>query len=521
MSTITRPFLSVRVRLLVLTTSVLALTLVVAGVASHYLIAGAERKLWDTRQQAVAQGAGNTVGDFLRITGTVLPALGAIEADDLAREPAITGVLLNSQPALRELIRTDGAGQIFAAAASDQALLSSRFTLSQASWFQQARAGQDYLSPVQLSSQGDPYVIMARGAPDGGVVAARLDLHVLREVVDDLRGDNLGYAYVLEQNGRLLVHSAELSPGNLVSLADRPEFPLLLELAEQGTSASYTNFAGDEVFGTAAPIAGANLIVVTEVPASATREASQAALLLLTIGPLIFGALVMGLTSLLLGRLIFRPLESLQKGAAAVARGDYGAVVPVRRHDELGQVAAAFNLMAEAVRSREQRLTEQAAGLEQEVLARTADLRSASEARQRLEAETVRQAKALIALSTPLIPVSDELLVLPVIGTFDRERLALVQAALTAGLERRRVRAVILDITGAALMDEDGAAGLVRMARIAELVGVKPILTGISPELAQALVSLGTNLDQITTFSTLQEAIRGVLLQRRVTAAAN
>lgn len=322
-----------------------------------------------------------------------------------------------------------------------------------------------------------------------------------------MRGDVAGQAYVFEPNGRILVQSNDNAPDTVASLAERPELALLLQLAEHGTSADYQNFAGQAVFGTAAPIGGTDLIIVTEVPTPLTEQASRSALTLLVAGLLVFGAVTMGLAGLLLGRLIFQPLTVLQRGAAAIADGDMTMAVPVRRQDELGQVATAFNLMAEAVRTREQRLHDLAESLEQQVIVRTADLRRESEERQRLQAETLRQAEAIVALSTPLIPVSDELLVLPVIGTLDQQRLTQLQATLLAGIERQQSGAVILDLTGVVLIDADGAAGLLALARMAALLGVRSILTGVGPEVAQALVSLDARLDQFRTYSTLQEAI--------------
>lgn len=100
-------FQSVRFTLLALLAAVLVLTLVVVGFGSYRLVATAEQELWHARQEAVAQSAGQTVGDFLRSTGAVLPALGAVDAELLAGDAALPDALLASQPALLELIRTD------------------------------------------------------------------------------------------------------------------------------------------------------------------------------------------------------------------------------------------------------------------------------------------------------------------------------------------------------------------------------------------------------------------------------
>ena len=117
------------------------------------------------------------------------------------------------------------------------------------------------------------------------------------------------------------------------------------------------------------------------------------------------------------------------------------------------------------------------------------------------------QEAALARMSTPLIPISDELVVMPLVGRLDAARTAVAIEELLAGITARRARVAILDITGVASVDADVAAGLVRAARAVLLLGARVILTGVRPDVAAQLVDLDVDLTGIVTCGTLQAGI--------------
>ncbi|MFL5801548.1 MAG: PAS domain S-box protein [Roseiflexaceae bacterium] len=135
--------------------------------------------------------------------------------------------------------------------------------------------------------------------------------------------------------------------------------------------------------------------------------------------------------------------------------------------------------------------------------------------RKRAEAERVRfqeqiikaQAATLAELSTPLIPISDAVLVMPLIGAIDSQRAQQVLQALLQGIERSRARVAILDITGVPVVDTQVAGTLIAAARGVRLLGAQIVLTGIRPEVAQTLVGLGVDLDEIVACGSLQSGI--------------
>ncbi|MCC6557253.1 MAG: PAS domain S-box protein [Polyangiaceae bacterium] len=128
-----------------------------------------------------------------------------------------------------------------------------------------------------------------------------------------------------------------------------------------------------------------------------------------------------------------------------------------------------------------------------------------------LEAELREQKDRLLAMSTPLIPITREIMVMPLIGQVDTERADQVMGAALAGVQASGAQVVILDLTGLAVVDSQVAAALVRAARALRLLGARTMLTGMQPAVAQTLVALGLDLEGIAAHGTLQSAIAAAL----------
>ncbi len=124
------------------------------------------------------------------------------------------------------------------------------------------------------------------------------------------------------------------------------------------------------------------------------------------------------------------------------------------------------------------------------------------------EAQARLREEILAELSTPLIPISEHVVVMPLIGTIDRNRADNIVQALLGGVTMARAQVAIIDITGVPNVDVEVAQSLVRAARGVRLLGAQVVLTGIRPEVARTLIALGTDLQGITTLGTLQSGIR-------------
>jgi anti-anti-sigma factor len=127
-----------------------------------------------------------------------------------------------------------------------------------------------------------------------------------------------------------------------------------------------------------------------------------------------------------------------------------------------------------------------------------------------LEAAYANQARLLETvreLSTPVIPVYDGVLVLPLVGTLDSSRSAELTEALLDAIQRERASVVIIDVTGVPTIDTSVASHLLRSTRAASLLGATSVLVGISPVVARTLVQLGVDLSSIVTHRNLQAGI--------------
>ena len=118
---------------------------------------------------------------------------------------------------------------------------------------------------------------------------------------------------------------------------------------------------------------------------------------------------------------------------------------------------------------------------------------------------------ALQELSASLIPVFEKISVMPLVGTIDTERAKLIMENLLEGVVKQRAEVVLLDITGVPVVDTMVAHHIIQAADAVRLVGAKCMLVGIRPEIAQTIVTLGINLNDFTTTSTLQRGMQEAL----------
>lgn len=130
----------------------------------------------------------------------------------------------------------------------------------------------------------------------------------------------------------------------------------------------------------------------------------------------------------------------------------------------------------------------------------------------RLNEEVIEaQRIALRELSTPLIPIAEDVVIMPLIGTIDSQRAQMVMETLLDGVARYQAATAILDVTGVQLVDSQVANALLQAAQAVRLLGARVMLTGIQPQIAQTLVHLGIELSAIDTRGTLQDGIAAVL----------
>jgi CheY-like chemotaxis protein len=190
----------------------------------------------------------------------------------------------------------------------------------------------------------------------------------------------------------------------------------------------------------------------------------------------------------------------------ALGAADY-LTKPFERQELLARVKTHLTLRM-ALRA----LSEKNAALEVELEARRQVELERAELMQRIqEAHEARLAE----LSTPIIPITDTILVMPLIGIMDEARVARVLDAALLRASEKNSEVLILDITGVPRADGTVAKMIVNLARALMLLGTQTILTGIRSDVARALMELDMDFESVRTHGTLQA---GVAYAMRLTA---
>jgi PAS domain S-box-containing protein len=128
--------------------------------------------------------------------------------------------------------------------------------------------------------------------------------------------------------------------------------------------------------------------------------------------------------------------------------------------------------------------------------------------RKRAERVIWEQQQAMLALSTPVLQIRDQVLVLPLIGTIDSARAAQIVEQILNSIVETQASAVIIDITGVPGIDTFVANHLIKTIQAAKMLGASTIITGISPANAQTLVTLGVDLSMMTTKGNLRSGVK-------------
>jgi anti-anti-sigma regulatory factor len=134
------------------------------------------------------------------------------------------------------------------------------------------------------------------------------------------------------------------------------------------------------------------------------------------------------------------------------------------------------------------------------------------EVQARLQQEIIdAQQRVIQELSTPVIPVMDRIIVMPLVGSIDSMRARDITRSLLAGISQHQAKVVILDVTGVGLTDTGIVNHLSKTIQAARLKGAQTIVTGISDTVAESIVDLGIDWSAITTLSDLQTGLVAAL----------
>jgi rsbT co-antagonist protein RsbR len=114
--------------------------------------------------------------------------------------------------------------------------------------------------------------------------------------------------------------------------------------------------------------------------------------------------------------------------------------------------------------------------------------------------------KALMEMSTPVTPIWEGILLLPLLGIIDSSRTQDIMNKTLSEIGKTRAKVFVLDISGVSAMDTAVANQLIKITKATQLMGCETIISGISPSIARTLVELGINIGEVKTTSTLRDS---------------
>ncbi len=486
-----------------LSSLLIALSLIPAlavGAALGWGIFRLERShVLELERQVTNQGAA-MIGDYL--TGAENELYNLIQSPDLrsgdsvAREAVLSDALFY-HGTFDELAITDSTGAELArvsrlgATPADQLLSYA----AEAIFTEPMRSNKTYFHAFEVSPiNGETLLWMSvptlsaqTGEPDGALLA-RVRMRQIFERVTSLPLGTSGTLMILDSTGQLIAH---------------PNLEALSAIAVVAPSADglAAGVSGEQVLQVRRPMSAGNLAMtiaaelpLSEADANLRQSLAIAGLLLLTVS-----AVAAALCIAAVNR-IARPIRDLAAATQRLSAGDTTGQVAVTRQDEIGALQRDFNQMVRDLRDQREAIDE-----------RTAALQSSLD-RQRDLLETVAQ------LSTPLLPVWDGVVVLPIVGHVDAQRGAALTNALIEGVAQRRSQVAILDITGLATVNDEVITTLMRAAQAVELLGAHAMLAGVSAAFARRIVATDLSLRSLDSYRDLQSAAEAAVTRLEGTA---
>ncbi len=288
--------------------------------------------------------------------------------DDYAGNLAEAQRLLREVPDIAELAQVDrnGLEQVWVSRMSLNALGRS-IDLSRELSFRSALLGDAYFGDVAFDEDNQPYITVAVAAVGGGggVSIAEVNLGAIADLIAQIDIGEGGFAYVVDDEGRLIAHS---DPRQLRGNREAMNLPQVAAAIAGGIAQGTGGIGsrGERTIFATSPIQRAGWHLFVELP-FAVAVAPIKASLLRTAALFLFGLAIASLAGLYLAGRMVGPIRVMQVGAERIGKGDFGHRIAVRSGDEIEALANKFNDMAA-------HLEASRAELENKVVARTAEL---------------------------------------------------------------------------------------------------------------------------------------------------
>ena len=334
-----------------------SLVLLVNGAVNSWLAYRQAREAAVQVQAEKAEAAAQRIDQFIaeieRQIGWTTQAQWAASAVEQRRFDYVR--LLRQVPAITEVVQLDASGREqlkVSRVAMD--VVAAGTDYSNEARFKEARANRIWFSPVYFRKESEPYltIAVAHTGRNGGVTFAELNLKLIWDVISTIKIGQGGYAYVVDQQGRLIAHPDISLVLRNTDLSRLPQVAAALAPASNGTARGLASEAADPaghaMLSAHAPIQRLGWLVFVDLPlgealAPLYATFAQTASLLLS------GLGLSAVAGLLLTRRMVIPIRRLHEGALRLGRGDLSHRMDVRTGDELEHLAEGFNNMAEQI----------------------------------------------------------------------------------------------------------------------------------------------------------------------------
>lgn len=372
---------SLRRRITIVFITFLAVTLFFGGGLIGDQAYRAQRDLVLERQQLLATDAALQIASFIHQLEGELRVLASAGNGELAYTQDFLDEALTIEPTFLELIAVNTGGDIILNAAQEEAEMTQIQSIRQARWFQVARDGHGYSGDLQISAiTREPFIILAHpikyNGRTTGVLAARIDMSIVWEVVRDIKIGETGVVYIINRDDKVISHPDLNFVFANTDLSENSNFEHVLA-AVSNQSFDFIGLNNKPVVGAITDVPGTEWRVITELPKEeAFRPINQG-----VFNYFVIMAVVLVLAGWALRALVQRmsgPLVELSIAASEFGDSRFAVTLPgYDNPDEMGRLVT-------SVRRMMSRVTNLTMELQEQVHDRTEELALASEIRKRI-----------------------------------------------------------------------------------------------------------------------------------------
>lgn len=294
--------------------------------------------------------------------------------------------LLRQAPAITEAIQVDGQGrEQLKLSRLEPDAIGSNVDLSSDPRVAGALRDRVWYGPVTFRGGSEPYMAigLAHAGRNNGATVAEINLKLAWDVVTSIRVGRSGYAFVTDRSGRLIAHPDISLVLRDTSMGNLPQVAAAVADLSDGTPERVRVLFGKGLSGQSelsayAPVPKLGWIVFVDLPRNEAMEPVLSAMYQ-TLSLMALGIVLAVAAGTLLAGRIAAPIRALQSGAKRLGEGDLSARVVVATGDEIGELAARFNVMAERIQEAQETLERRVDERTTELKRSLSDLRAAQD----------------------------------------------------------------------------------------------------------------------------------------------